>query len=119
MLKVILLLVVFTVVVNADSPPLPNKLCKKSGFFRNPYDCTLYYRCVPKGKGRFDLVDYRAYPCKDGLIFDEKEEVCAHPEDTEKCVEKPYPPRSGIFRRKFNKSLLAISNDLFLNSKEF
>ncbi len=60
-------------------------LCKKCGFFRNPYDCTLYYRCYPDGMGGFVLYDYREHPCGQGLIFDEKKEVCSFPSWTEPC----------------------------------
>ncbi len=71
-----------------SGPVLDHALCKTEGFFRNPHDCTLYYRCFKEGD-HFVLYDYRSKPCNLGLVFDEKTQVCAKKEDTEPCHNVP------------------------------
>jgi len=51
--------------------------CKSNGFFRNPEDCTRFYRCVDlTGKGHFKKY---TFSCPVGTVFDESVMVCNHP----------------------------------------
>jgi hypothetical protein len=71
-----------------SGPVLDPSLCKTEGFFRNPHDCTLYYRCFKEGD-HLVLYDYRSKPCPSGLVFDEKTQVCAKKETTAPCNNVP------------------------------
>ncbi len=71
-----------------SGPVLDPALCKTEGFFRNPHDCTLYYRCFKEGD-RLVLYDYRSKPCPSGLVFDEETQVCANKETTAPCHNVP------------------------------
>merc|ERR1711971_1222451 len=51
--------------------------CTSNGFFRNPEDCTRFYRCVDlTGKGHFRKY---TFSCPVGTVFDESVMVCNHP----------------------------------------
>jgi hypothetical protein len=72
-----------------SSHVLDPALCKTEGFFRNPHNCSLYYRCFKEGD-RLILYDFRSKPCNFDLVFDEKTQVCAAKENTEPCHNKPF-----------------------------
>jgi len=76
-------------VTTPSGPQLSVDLCKKDGYFRNPHDCTLYYRCFTED-GKFHIYDYRKQPCTNGLVFDETKEVCMSPENTQPCHNIPF-----------------------------
>ncbi|XP_013794837.1 dentin sialophosphoprotein-like [Limulus polyphemus] len=46
--------------------------CTKAGFFRDPNDCTRFYRCVEQGQ---IFIKYK-FNCPDDLVFDERHGVC-------------------------------------------
>lgn len=86
LITIALTLITVTLIESKVIPELKAEvLCKKVGYFRNPYDCSLYYRCYVDEFGRMILFDYRDRPCSPGLIFDEKQEVCAFPYTTSEC----------------------------------
>jgi len=58
-------------------PPVPNSLCKYSGFFPTPGSCTNFYRCVDfSGAGTYFSVFQ--FNCPDGTIFDDELDTCNH-----------------------------------------
>lgn len=58
--------------------------CTRQGYYRNPNDCSRFYRCV-----KFDqyIDDYTVfeYDCPSGLVFDDRWEVCAWPSAAPPC----------------------------------
>ncbi|XP_018011225.1 serine-rich adhesin for platelets, partial [Hyalella azteca] len=58
--------------------------CTRQGYYRNPKDCSQFYRCV-----KFDqyIDDYTVfeYGCPSGLVFDDRWEVCAWPSTAPPC----------------------------------
>ncbi|CAG2117631.1 unnamed protein product [Medioppia subpectinata] len=61
--------------------PLP---CDEAGFFRNPNDCTKFYRCHSiSSKGKFTRTLFNCNPLD--TVFDESFGVCVAPEDTDNC----------------------------------
>ena len=51
--------------------------CTSNGFFRQPDDCTRFYRCVDlTGQGYFQKY---TFSCPVGTVFDENLSVCNHP----------------------------------------
>ncbi|XP_074596184.1 uncharacterized protein LOC141851335 [Brevipalpus obovatus] len=59
--------------------------CSKEGFFRNPYDCKMFYRCVSDPVlETFDLYLYYQR-CPANLVFDEKAQSCNYPMFSEPC----------------------------------
>ena len=58
--------------------------CTRQGYYRNPSDCSQFYRCV-----KFDqyIDDYTVfeYECPSGLVFDDRWEVCAWPSAAPPC----------------------------------
>ena len=51
--------------------------CPSAGYFRDPADCTKFYRCVDE----WGVGQYRAYAfvCPAGTVFDEAVSVCNWP----------------------------------------
>jgi len=64
------------------------KICQKEGHFRNPFDCTRFYRCHVDETGKMRVYDYSRYPCSSGMVFDEIEEVCLPASQSAKCNNK-------------------------------
>lgn len=61
--------------------------CKKSGYFRNPSNCSKFYRCVNHdGDGKSFKIYH--FECPSGLIFDEVLSVCNWPDQAQpRCKE--------------------------------
>ncbi|KFM79162.1 putative chitinase 3, partial [Stegodyphus mimosarum] len=47
--------------------------CTEEGFFRNPDDCSKYYRCIDTGYGTYTREDYA---CEEDEVFDEEMRYC-------------------------------------------
>jgi len=77
-----------SVTTASSSHGLDPSLCKTEGYFRNPHDCTLYYRCV-KLNDKLTLFDYGHQPCDPGLVFDEDRQSCIKKEDSKPCHNQP------------------------------
>jgi hypothetical protein len=77
-----------SVTTTSSSHVLSRSLCKTEGYFRNPHDCTLYYRCV-EVDGLLTLYDYSHQPCASGLVFDEDQRTCVIKEDSKPCHNQP------------------------------
>ncbi|XP_013787126.1 uncharacterized protein LOC106471084 [Limulus polyphemus] len=64
--------------VESNSDTFERMICTRQGYYRHPDDCTKFYRCV-----KFDqyIDDYTIfqYDCPNGLVFDERYEVCNWP----------------------------------------
>jgi len=57
--------------------------CKNGpGFYRNPEDCTLFYRCVQGVRQDLDIFEF---VCPGGLVFDEATSVCNWPGSSAPC----------------------------------
>ncbi|RWS11159.1 mucin-22-like protein [Dinothrombium tinctorium] len=61
----------------------PKKSCQREGFFRNPYNCNKFYRCVKLPGTRSFQIYY--FDCPAGLVFDERYETCNWPYDAPPC----------------------------------
>ncbi|XP_076327753.1 uncharacterized protein LOC143234349 [Tachypleus tridentatus] len=82
--RVIIAKVVVLPVLKYDSG-LP---CSRDGYFRNPYDCGKFYRCVDfEGNGKQFTVF--SFNCSDGLVFDEEKTTCNRANDTAPCDQLP------------------------------
>ena len=59
--------------------------CNKDGFFRDPYNCTLFYRCADlTGEGyRFQLF---LFDCPPGTVYDNTINICNHPQFVDACA---------------------------------
>ena len=58
--------------------------CSRQGYFRGPSDCNEFFRCV-KFNQYEDIFTVFRYNCPEGLVFDEKWEVCVWPSQTAPC----------------------------------
>ncbi len=58
--------------------------CSRQGYYRDPNDCNSFYRCV-KFNQYIDDYTVFLYMCPEGLVFDEKWEVCVWPSQTAPC----------------------------------
>lgn len=59
------------------------KDCTEEGCFRNPNDCTRFYRCLdPSGGGQFVKFDFS---CPEELVFDETYDICSFPNSNNLC----------------------------------
>ncbi|XP_065567639.1 uncharacterized protein LOC136031786 [Artemia franciscana] len=58
--------------------------CSRQGYFRNPENCNYFYRCVKFNQYTDDFTVFE-YLCPEGLVFDEKWEVCTWPSQTSPC----------------------------------
>ncbi|GIY29048.1 hypothetical protein CEXT_373491 [Caerostris extrusa] len=65
------------------SPPCDGNSfkCEEEGFFRDPEDCTKYYRCNRTESG----FRRERFQCQDGNVFDEEGRYCNAPELSEPC----------------------------------
>ncbi|XP_076309651.1 uncharacterized protein LOC143224971 [Tachypleus tridentatus] len=61
-----------TSVSEPSQKPTNASECNKDGFFRDPNDCTRFYRCVEQGQ---IFIKYE-FNCPDHLVFDERHGVC-------------------------------------------
>uniref|UniRef100_T1KVX2 Chitinase n=1 Tax=Tetranychus urticae TaxID=32264 RepID=T1KVX2_TETUR len=66
-----------------ESNSLP---CSESGYMRHPKDCSRFYRCVRYDDSSSDssLVKFQ-YGCPQGLLFDDKYEICNWPSWSPPC----------------------------------
>jgi len=63
--------------------------CHNEGYFRNPYDCHLFYRCYYNGMSE-DL--HKAlFACNNKQVFDEVSKNCVPSERTDACMNKQLP----------------------------
>ncbi|XP_015913629.2 mucin-22 [Parasteatoda tepidariorum] len=58
--------------------------CTEEGFFRDPNDCSKYYRCLDEGDGRFTREDFS---CAEDEIFDEEMRYCNRKDLAPPCDE--------------------------------
>ncbi|CAM1322489.1 Uncharacterised protein g8129 [Pycnogonum litorale] len=58
--------------------------CTRQGYYRNPYDCTKFYRCVKFNQLKDEFTTFE-YDCPHGLVFDERYEVCSWPSWSPAC----------------------------------
>ena len=65
--------------------------CTREGFFRDPSDCTRFYRCIDSWGG--DNHQKFSFECPAGTVFDESVSVCNWPQHASPCGEaQPSPP---------------------------
>lgn len=62
--------------------PLP---CTKSGYLRNPGDCSKYYRCVNFEDNDNSTTQRFEYECPAGLVFDDERNECNWPSWSPTC----------------------------------
>jgi len=60
------------------------QLCTQEGFFRNPEDCSKFYRCVDLWQNSRHLTVYN-FDCPAGTVFDETVSVCNWPHLAPPC----------------------------------
>ena len=65
--------------------------CTTEGFFRNPTDCTKFYRCVDLWQNGRELTIYN-FDCPQGTVFDEAVSVCNWPQAAAPCDNAPVQP---------------------------
>lgn len=58
--------------------------CSRQGYYRHPEDCNRFYRCVKFDQYVDDFTVFE-YGCPNGLVFDEKYEICTWPSQTAPC----------------------------------
>ena len=58
--------------------------CTRQGYFRNPEDCSQFYRCVKFNQYENDYTIFE-YACPAGLVFDDRWEVCVWPSQASPC----------------------------------
>ena len=90
-----------TVVRTSTTPSIDwNKYfhCTKEGFFKNPYDCTRFYRCY-KNEGDNRHIWLSTFKCPPNQLYDEKLETCDREEDFIRkhgvCQVEPMPTLSS------------------------
>lgn len=65
--------------------PLESSLqCSRQGYYRHPEDCGRFYRCVKFDQFVDDFTVFE-YDCPEGLVFDERYEVCTWPSQAAPC----------------------------------
>jgi hypothetical protein len=67
--------------------------CEHEGYFRNPYQCSLFYRCYYNDNTEHDL-NLALFKCENGLVFDEVSKNCVSAERSAVCHNKPLPDDS-------------------------
>ena len=58
--------------------------CTRQGYYRNPEDCSQFYRCVKFNQYENDYTIFE-YACPAGLVFDDRWEVCVWPSQASPC----------------------------------
>ena len=58
--------------------------CTRQGYYRNPEDCSQFYRCVKFNQYEDDYTIFE-YACPVGLVFDDRWEVCVWPSQATPC----------------------------------
>ena len=58
--------------------------CSRQGYYRHPEDCSRFYRCVKFNQYEDDYTIFE-YGCPDGLVFDDRYEVCVYPSQATPC----------------------------------
>ncbi|KAG7175704.1 Chitotriosidase-1-like 6, partial [Homarus americanus] len=58
--------------------------CSRQGYYRDPTDCSHFYRCVKFDQYVDDFTVFE-YSCPHGLVFDDRWEVCAWPSAAPPC----------------------------------
>ena len=58
--------------------------CSRQGYYRHPEDCSRFYRCVKFNQYENDYTIFE-YGCPDGLVFDDRWEVCVWPSQATPC----------------------------------
>ena len=79
------LIAIFAALPVANSQFLPPpSFCISPGFFRNPTDCTRFYRCVDQRRtlGSFQIFHFS---CPSGTVFDEITKICNFPFRSAPC----------------------------------
>ncbi|XP_052759372.1 serine-rich adhesin for platelets [Galleria mellonella] len=55
--------------------------CHKEGFQADPSDCTVFYRCLEAGRGKYTVFRFQ---CAPGTVYDPDTEICNHPQNTKR-----------------------------------
>ena len=58
--------------------------CTRQGYYRHPQDCSQFYRCVKFNQYENDYTIFE-YGCPNGLVFDDRWEVCVWPAQASPC----------------------------------
>ena len=58
--------------------------CSRQGYYRHPEDCSRFYRCVKFNQYENDYTIFE-YGCPEGLVFDDRWEVCVWPAQATPC----------------------------------
>ena len=58
--------------------------CSRQGYYRHPQDCSRFYRCVKFNQYENDYTIFE-YGCPEGLVFDDRWEVCVWPAQATPC----------------------------------
>ncbi|XP_059088414.1 mucin-2-like [Tigriopus californicus] len=58
--------------------------CTRQGYYRHPEDCSRFYRCVKFNQYENDYTIFE-YGCPNGLVFDDRWEVCVWPSQATPC----------------------------------
>ena len=58
--------------------------CTRQGYYRHPSDCSQFYRCVKFNQYEDDYTIFE-YGCPNGLVFDDRWEVCVWPAQATPC----------------------------------
>ncbi|KAF8786925.1 putative endochitinase like protein [Argiope bruennichi] len=66
--------------------------CTEEGYFRNPDDCSKYYRCLDEGDGTFTREDFS---CAEDEVFDDEMNYCNRKDLAPACEETSSTPGSS------------------------
>lgn len=81
--------------------------CTQEGFFRNPDDCSKFYRCVDLWQNGRGLTIYN-FDCPVGTVFDEAVSVCNWPQLAAPCSNDNTNPGVGESTTNPSESTEAI-----------
>lgn len=81
--NVIIALILLAVVGSVVAIDPPASVCSFAGFFRNPTDCTRFYRCVEvRTTNTWSIYHFQ---CPEGTVFDQGIQVCNFPWSSPPC----------------------------------
>ena len=87
---------IFTLVcLSVQLSSVRTQSCTAEGFFRNPTDCTKFYRCVDQWQNGRELTIFH-FDCPQGTVFDEAVSVCNWPQAAAPCDNGPVQPIAPV-----------------------